>query len=66
MQKDHWKIDKHRNTKEHKDLSWETLMGKNYEYDCHRWQYINDKGQIGDMKAMIVWQVGDMKAMIVW
>ena len=28
MQKDHWKIDKHTHTKEHKDLSWETLMGK--------------------------------------
>ena len=28
MQKYHWKIDKHNHTKEHKDLSWETLMGK--------------------------------------
>ena len=28
MQKDHWKIDKHNHTKEHKALSWETLMGK--------------------------------------
>ena len=28
MQKDHWNIDKHNHTKEHKDLSKETLMGK--------------------------------------
>ena len=27
MQKDHWKIDKYNHTKEHKYLSWETLMG---------------------------------------
>ena len=28
MKRYHWKIDKYSHTKEHKDLSWETLMGK--------------------------------------
>ena len=28
MQNYHWKIDKYNNTKEHKELSWEILMGK--------------------------------------
>ena len=28
MQKDQGKIEKYRHTKEHKDLSWETIMGE--------------------------------------
>ena len=52
MQKDHWKIDNHNHTKEQKDLSWETLMGKKTQQNFLRIRCIKSTRQ--DLRQVLL------------